>query len=346
MNTKFKVYAPLTKQHNLEDGALTITGLASTTNKDLQGDIVLPSAIKSMKQQATSCNLHGDHQYGLFDGVIGSITEVLETDENQLKIKSQILSKYASEIQEMLDIGINLGLSIGGEVTDYNSIKSGWEIKDIDLYEISLTAMPANIDTFGTITSNKGLVKSTCISGACYQLYKNNRKELENMAIEENKPEEKPQEETPLTKNEAVDLFNELMGEKEQEISDKVCDILRPDLEQIVKDVIDKKEGKPEEKEEDDEKKPDEELKSLLEAVSDATAEKTHKIFEDNMSKLFKNINENRENNTGHVDKSLQKYTEEDTTDEVNKEFTPSEIAEAVYKRNNTPSRFLQNMIN
>lgn len=47
-----------------EDGTLTITGTASTTSKDLQGDIVLPEAIESMKQQlsTSSRNLHGDHE--------------------------------------------------------------------------------------------------------------------------------------------------------------------------------------------------------------------------------------------------------------------------------------------
>lgn len=64
-----------------EDGALTIVGVVSTTNKDLTGDIIQKSAIQSMKEQAVTKNLHGDHHYGLFDGLIGTVTEVLNPDE-------------------------------------------------------------------------------------------------------------------------------------------------------------------------------------------------------------------------------------------------------------------------
>ena len=49
----FKWYAPsTTKSYNLnDDGTLTIEGTASTTNKDLEGDVILQSAIDSMKIQ-------------------------------------------------------------------------------------------------------------------------------------------------------------------------------------------------------------------------------------------------------------------------------------------------------
>lgn len=44
-----------------DDGTLTIKGIASTTNKDLQGDVILPECIESMKKQLTnqSKNLYG-----------------------------------------------------------------------------------------------------------------------------------------------------------------------------------------------------------------------------------------------------------------------------------------------
>ncbi|SFL65881.1 hypothetical protein SAMN02910297_01446 [Methanobrevibacter olleyae] len=153
---QFKLYAPSTqKSYDLNpDGTLTIEGIASTTNKDLQGDIILPSAIESMKTQllTSTKNLHGNHEDKLFDGIIGAIKEVMDTDENVLKIKSVIRSKFAAEIKEMLDIGINLGLSIRGKIKDYNTIPDGWEIKDINLLKISLTGMPTNWDTYIIIT--------------------------------------------------------------------------------------------------------------------------------------------------------------------------------------------------
>lgn len=149
IDKQFRLYAPQsTKSYTTnDDGSLIIEGIASTTNKDLQGDIVLPSAIESMKNQllSTSKNLHGDHKYGL-DSILGVVKEVLDSDDNTLIIKAVIRKTYAPTIKEMLDIGINLGLSIGGNITDYNPRKDGWEIKDINLFEISLTGMPANFD--------------------------------------------------------------------------------------------------------------------------------------------------------------------------------------------------------
>ena len=88
---QFQLYVPFTRnQHSVEfsknyteneNGTLTIEGIASTINKDLQGDIILPSAIRSMKKQllTTTKNLHGDHRYGL-DGIYGAIKEVLDSE--------------------------------------------------------------------------------------------------------------------------------------------------------------------------------------------------------------------------------------------------------------------------
>ena len=214
---QFTLYAPSTqKSYELNpDGTLTIEGIASTTNKDLQGDIVLPSAIDSMKTQllSSSKNLHGDHRYDLFDGIIGAIKEVMDTDENVLKIKSVIRSKFAAEIKEMLDIGINLGLSIGGRIKEYNTIPDGWEIKDIDLLEISLTGMPANWDTYGTIVTNDGVVGSKCLSGACHVIRKNlmdDKMSEEEMKNDETQKTVKEEGSDVFTKDDAVDLFNEL----------------------------------------------------------------------------------------------------------------------------------------
>ena len=168
-----------------------------------------------MKHQllTSSKNLHGDHEYSLFDGIIGAIKEVMDTDNDVLKIRSVIRSKFAAEIKEMLDIGINLGLSIGGRIKDYNAIPDGWEIKDIDLLEISLTGMPANWDTYGTIVTNDGVVGSKCLSGACHVIRKNlmdDKMSEEEMKNDETQKTVKEEGSDVFTKDDAVDLFNEL----------------------------------------------------------------------------------------------------------------------------------------
>ena len=253
-----QIYPDTTKSYTLnEDGSLTIEGIASTTNKDLQDDIVTPSAIESMKRQLQAgLNLHGDHWYGLFDGIIGAINEVIDTDAYSLRIKAKILPKYANEIKDMLDIGVKLGLSIGGRVTEHTQLEDGgWEIKDITLREISLTGMPANWDTYGTITTSKGLVKSTCLTGACYTIMKN---EVDNMA--ENEIE-------TLTKEDVKDLINEALILMKEEIKNDTVQSVSKQLEKIVKDAI-------KSASEEEEEKPEEEVEETPEAEVDEEEEK------------------------------------------------------------------------
>lgn len=238
----FKWYAPSEqKSYDLnEDGTLTIEGIASTTNKDLEGDVILQSAIDSMKMQLTTShkNLHGDHEYKLFKGILGAITKVVDSDDNILKIRATILSKYASFVKEMLDIGVQLGLSIGGRIKDYDQTNEGWEIKDIDLFEISLTGMPANYDTFGTVTTtknNNGVVEAKCLSGACHLIRKN---------MEANKmPEEGSQNEQQYVTKEEVesickDYMDTFLAENKEEIQNSVLEACKADIERIVDDKI------------------------------------------------------------------------------------------------------------
>lgn len=101
-----------------------------------------------MKEQllGTTKNLHSDCRYGL-DGIYGAVKEVLDSDDSSLKIRADILRSKSAQIKDMLDVGVQLGLSIGGKITKYTILEDqGWEIKDLRLMEISLTGMPANRD--------------------------------------------------------------------------------------------------------------------------------------------------------------------------------------------------------
>ena len=109
---QFKVYAPPSqKEYNLnDDGTLTITGVFSTTNKDLDGDIVSPKALESLKNQAVGLNLHLDHNHN-YDGGIGAITDSF-IKENQVYITAKILKEHAQGILERLMLGMNFGFSV------------------------------------------------------------------------------------------------------------------------------------------------------------------------------------------------------------------------------------------
>lgn len=346
-----QIYSDTTKSYTLnEDGSLTIEGIASTTNKDLQDDIVTPSAIESMKRQLQAgLNLHGDHWYGLFDGIIGAITEVIDTDAYSLRIKAKILPKYANEIKDMLDIGVKLGLSIGGRVTEHTQLEDGgWEIKDITLREISLTGMPANWDTYGTITTSKGLVKSTCLTGACYTIMKN---EVDNMA--ENEIE-------TLTKEDVKDLINEALIPMKEEIKNDTVQSVSKQLEKIVKDAIKsaskEEEEKPEEEVEEtpeaevneEEEKPEEEksialddIKGLFHSelesmkseikemipevdVTETVKSTVDKAVSEQMGKLFKDLSDKRDPEFQYDEDTVKT----ENNDSEKNQFTSREAAE------------------
>lgn len=301
----FKWYAPsTTKSYNLnDDGTLTIEGTASTTNKDLEGDVILQSAIDSMKIQLTTSqkNLHGDHKYNLFEGILGAITKVVDSDENILKIRATILSKFAPTVKEMLDIGVQLGLSIGGRIKDYDQTNDGWEIKDIDLFEISLTGMPANYDTFGTVTATKDsdVVEAKCLAGACHILRKN--MEANNMPEDGNNSQNNGVTEEQV-KSICKDFMDEYLAENKEEIQNAVLEGVKADIERMIDEKI--KEltepqppaNNPGEGEGSSEKSFAEELKGLKE-------------------ELLKEINKNK-----FTDEDLQKGL----ADYVNKERNPT----------------------
>ena len=260
-NNKFELYAPIHKALDTTTDETTqdmvLTGIASTTNLDLEHDDISPEVIASMKEQALNLNFHCDHNTN-YKGVIGTIIEVLDTDDSQLEIKAKVLPEYATNIQEKLDFGINFGLSIGGLLNDYISNNDGgMTVKDITLTEISLTPLPANWDSFGTVTT-KGLVQSKCLTGACKTIIKNYNNEVDDMTLNENDKhelieevikalpnnEEPPKEEAkPLTSDDVTSMINDAITNATDEITQTVMD----QVSQNMSDMIDEKMGDKEE---------------------------------------------------------------------------------------------------
>ena len=285
---EFKVYSPLTKKSvdsfitkssdESSDGErILLEGIASTTSRDLHDEIVSSAAIDSMSEQALALNIHGDHWYGLED-VIGAIKDA-SAEDKQLHIKFLITKKHTPDIKDLLETGVKLGLSIGGYVTSYD--EKNRIINAIELHEISLTAMPANWDTFGTVTTSKGLVESNCIAGACHAIVKKlGEKTMSKEDIKTKEETSQEGEETSgLTQDDVIELFNELMAEKEETIVQEITDKVQTQLESIaeakVQELLDddssstEEEGddtkatSTEEEGEEDEKEEEEETKSL-----------------------------------------------------------------------------------
>lgn len=368
-SNEFKLYSRLTNKSvsqitKTDDDAIDdserilLTGVASTTSRDLQDEIVSSEAIQSMKDQALNLNIHGDHWYGLED-VIGAIKDV-NADDDILSIKFLITKRHTPAVKDLLETGVNLGLSIGGYVTDYDNNNN--IIKAIELREISLTAMPANWDTFGTVTTSKGITESTCLTGACYNIIKNNFNGENNMTKEESTKADETQD-TSITLEDVKNFLDEYMAEKESAMVEEVTNNVKSQVETLVeakvKELLDEpteeqetpeeEETKAEEeeeekpKEEDEEDKDDdanktltsEDIASLIsKGISDALGDN----FADTVaSKMWGNMDKERSTTGSKFDAFMKSQnTEEsveDNTQTSKSTYTVEETAKALYQR-------------
>ena len=223
-----------------EDNTLTITGIASTTNKDYANEIVSPEVLKSLAEQAVGINIYLDHNRH-YEGGIGSITDAWITD-NELWVKGKILSEYAPGIKERLDIGMNFGFSISG-FPKKQQTPEGLLIVDYDLKDITLTYIPMNWDTYGTVEyKSQNLIASNCLTGACYHMITNDDGETmenkDNDKFEEEIPEE-PVEDKAIGDDGAglseaqLNQVKDVMNEYNAEFEPRIIENLKAELENI-----------------------------------------------------------------------------------------------------------------
>jgi Escherichia/Staphylococcus phage prohead protease len=126
------------------------TALASTWDVDREGDRVSPEAfdrsIAGWKRLSTDMTLLWDHRGGP-EYVIGSVDpksmRVLEQGlfvEGKLDLEDSTMARQAWRSLK----ANRIGLSFGFTVQKSRPIKGGREFTQIDIYEVSLTATPAN----------------------------------------------------------------------------------------------------------------------------------------------------------------------------------------------------------
>lgn len=162
-------------------------------------------------------NVFLDHDYN-YDKVIGVVKSSELSDDN-LYATVAVTKDYQEDIKAKIEFGVNFGFSIGGFADrDKNNTNL---ISDFNLIELSLTPLPANWDSYGTVTS-KGVMVGNCITQLCYKMLKS-----ENMTEQEQ-----------LTTEEATNLFNELMANKEEEIESRIMEKVNNNIKQLVEEEV------------------------------------------------------------------------------------------------------------
>ena len=127
-----------------EDGGVNIRGLASTNSIDRVGDVIEHNAwTKSGGLENFEKNpiILFNHDY---NKPIGRATS-MEVNKNGLELGAKI-SKSAGEIKDLIKDGVLGAFSVGFRVKDavYNEETDGLEIKDAELFEVSVVSVPAN----------------------------------------------------------------------------------------------------------------------------------------------------------------------------------------------------------
>lgn len=336
------------KEDTANDGVLTLTGMASSNAKSLYGEVMNENALQRMCAEAAGLPILYDHE-GKMKSVAGVVTNAY-LDDNKLYIDFNILPRFQEEITELLNFGVNLGLSIGGLVSSFD--KQNGRVEDISLVEISLTPVPANRDTHGTVMMKQGMVTGDCLYGVCNAIINENLKEDEIISTENNleeikraKPQEgeegsgeKPQEnneeknDEPLTREQVKEMMDERFAEEKQSIIETVLN--------EVKNMLNNK-GEEEGEVKQSVKPAQEPVKAKDIAVpmevqldADEIAEKVSaklngnnidELVERTTAKVLEGLGKRRDNITTKVEQAVKE--EKSKPEEVKQGMTPEEAA-------------------
>lgn len=147
----FKIFSTTLKAAMGDDGKRRISGVASSTVKDLHGDRMSETAMNSMLMAAqNNMTIFLNHSYELPEDLFGSVESASLTSEGDvMKLNFVILvdeNERAIKTYDAIERGRKLGISIGGLVLNWSENKDdhSWIIEDIMLLEASIVGIPAN----------------------------------------------------------------------------------------------------------------------------------------------------------------------------------------------------------
>ena len=134
-----------------EEGTLTISGWANTTDKDRVGDVILEEAWQKggLSDYLNNPIILGYHKH---DTPIGKMVSH-SVSSRGLFITAEI-SKAAGNTYQLIKEGILKSFSVGFRVkdADFDSITDIFVIKDLELLEVSVVSIPANQNSIFSVS--------------------------------------------------------------------------------------------------------------------------------------------------------------------------------------------------
>jgi len=145
-----RIITNITKAIDSEDGDLTIEGMASTSARDSDGDIILPSAW-NLSRFLKNPILLSQHNH---NDPIGKVTS-LSIEDDGLKVVAQI-SKSATKVATLIKEGILKSFSVGFHIDDakYAEGTDIFTITDATLHELSVVSIGANENALFSIAKS------------------------------------------------------------------------------------------------------------------------------------------------------------------------------------------------
>ena len=214
-------------------GQFYLEGYACTTDLDRQDEVILRTALEKaledVKQNRTVFYEHKSTEYP-----IGKIVDTKIVDEDgssKLYVKVYI-SKTAETVRTLIEEGILNKFSIGGKVLKYKKAAMGGkeitEIMDMELYEVSVVGLPANVkaEAIGyAITKSLDLNKEEKVDKTAEQLQKEKEEkeaELAKSLEAQKKKEEEEKAAEELKKAEELKAAEDLKKAEELKTAEEL----------------------------------------------------------------------------------------------------------------------------
>lgn len=180
-NNSFNIIFPLNKDIN----SSRLTGIASTTSIDRDGERMSQEALKDMvvEIKKNGVNLFENHEHG-WQNTLGFIKDA-KLSGNEVLVDIELDDANTNPkipmLLNKLKKGIKLGLSVGGNVTqekwEYNK-SQGRKVKILDkvkIYEVSVVGIPSNADSY--ISIPQAIAKSAKLEKSCPICFNKTKKE-------------------------------------------------------------------------------------------------------------------------------------------------------------------------
>ncbi|HEY5997341.1 MAG TPA: HK97 family phage prohead protease, partial [Candidatus Deferrimicrobiaceae bacterium] len=150
----FKIFVPMLKAAQSDDGRMRLRGVASSTVKDRHGDTITLGALHEMEASARNLTIFLNHKYDIPEDVAGSVehAEIRRSADDVHDLLFDIVindeNPRAEKAWRAIQKGTQLGLSIGARIPPGGATRDKetgrYTIEHIDLLETSLVSVPAN----------------------------------------------------------------------------------------------------------------------------------------------------------------------------------------------------------